>query len=392
MAKTKVIALAIEIEWPYKHHQDLLKGILKFARPLGWRCEFAPFLGVKDAGKSEAYDGIIGRVTPQLERHARKHGIPTVNVWLNSPVNTLPNVFPDVAAAGEMAAASFLSRGYRRFGFVGVKSDVNSNRMLLEGFSKPIEARRFALSLQWWVGETMGDAHAWKSFQESMCHWMQNSTFPIAVLCGNDVIARYFAESCLRAGLRIPQDVAIMGVGNMDISCEMSEPRLSSIEFGFERVGHQAASLLEQMKTDCRKPSSTILIPPAGVVTRTSTDAFVVTDPDVEKAMRVIQARSKSPVSITDVLAEVPLSRRTLERRFREILGCTIYDEITRSHVERAKHFLVTTRHPLKWVAIRAGFSDPRRLSIVFRKAENITPREYRFRHGKRSPSSTQTD
>lgn len=379
--KNPRVALVIDVDWPYKHHQGILSGILEYARPRGWRCEFTPFLGLATAAKEDIYDGIIGRATHQLQRYARKHSIPVVNVWVNSPVRNLPNVLPDKIAAGELAATHFTSRGYRRFGFLGQLADANS-RLLLEGFSKSLKARRFPIR-QHWIKGPSANAADWRKFQDLVRGWMEAWSYPIAILCTADPLARYFADSCIRAGLRIPQDVAIIGVGNTDITCEMCEPRLSSVEHGFERVGVQAATILEEMMQGLAKPPSTTLIAPAGVVTRTSTDAFAVQDPEIEKALRVIQALSQNPVRVADVLEAVPLSRRTLERRFREVLGCSIHDEITRAYLERAKHLLVSTRDPLKWIATRAGFSSPQRLSRVFKEIEKVTPQEYRRSHGK---------
>jgi len=380
-AQSPRIALVIDIDWPYKHHQGILSGILEFARPRGWRCEFTPFLGMATAKKEVVYDGIIGRATRQLERYALDRAIPAVNVWVNSPARKLPNVLPDQLIAGEMAAAHFVARGFRRFGFLGQQSDVSS-RLLLEGFSKLLKAKRFALSQQWVKGTPI-NAGEWRDFQKMLQRWKNDWTYPIAIFSSTDVLARYFIDNCLRAGLRIPQDVAVLGVGNTEMICEMSEPRLSSIEHGNERVGIKAAELLEQMMAGDVRPAPATLIPPAGLVTRTSTDAFAVADLDVEKALRVIQDLSQNPVRVADILDTVPLSRRSLERRFQEVLGCTIHDEITRAYVERAKRLLVSTRHPLKWIATRSGFSSSQRLSKVFRAIEEVTPQEYRRRHGK---------
>lgn len=380
------VALVIDVDWPYKHHQGILSGILEYARPRGWRCEFTPFLGLATAAKEDVYDGIIGRATHQLQRYARKRSIPAVNVWVNSPARNMPNVLPDKFAAGELSAAHFISRGHRRFGFLGQLADANS-RLLLEGFSKSLKAHRYPI-LQHWIKGLPVNAADWRKFQELVRRWMEEWSYPIAILCTTDPLARYFADICVRVGLRIPQDVAIMSIGNTDITCEMCEPRLSSVEHGFERVGAQAAALLEEMMHGQRLAPSTTLIAPAGIVTRTSTDAFAVQDPEVEKALRVIQELSQSPVRVADVLEAVPLSRRTLERRFREVLGCSIHDEITRAYLERAKHLLVSTRDPLKWIATRAGFSSPQRLSRVFREIEKVTPQEYRRSHGKTRPKA----
>ena len=380
------VALVIDIEWPIKHHQGILAGILSFARQQNWRCELTPFLGYETAQSDTRFDGIIGRITRQAERYAIKHSVPAVNVWVNSPVLSLPRVLPNHVAAGAEAASHIFSRGFRRFGFLGRHADTSS-RLLLKGFSDTLQAKRLPIT-QLFVKETPTTAQAWRILQDQLSRWIKKWTLPIAIFCTSDITARYLVDSCLRAGIRIPHDVAILGAGNMEITCEMSEPRISSIELGFELVGRQAAALLAQMMGGKHSPPATTFVSSSSLVVRTSTDSFAVTDAEVAHALRLIQDRSSKPVRVEDILKVVSLSRRTLERRFREILGCTIYDTITSAYLERAKRLLVNTKEPLKLIASQSGFSSSQQLSKVFHKIESITPIEYRRKHSKDSYSS----
>lgn len=130
-----------------------------------------------------------------------------------------------------------------------------------------------------------------------------------------------------------------------------------------------------------KAPKGPLLLPPAGIVTRRSSEVFAVDDPAVAAALRAIQAGSGRPMTVALLQKEIPVSRRTLERRFRKALGRTLHDEIRRAHLERAKRFLIETHEPLKTVALRAGFRDPQQFSRVFRAAEGRTPLDYRRAH-----------
>lgn len=374
------IALAVDLDWPLPHHQGVAQGVLRFARERGWACELDPFLGSAGTGPVR-YDGVIGRVTPALGAWASRTRTPAVNVWINSPVRSLPRVIPDLEAAGAMSARHFLERGLRSLAFLGRESDAAAQGML-RGFRA--EAARAGVPVD--VLAAPADprqAADWHRLQRSLRRWTAGWTPPIGVLAPNDLHARYLCDLCALAKLRIPEDAAILGAGNTALLCDLMEPTLSSLEFGFERVGRGAAELLERLMAGRRPPRAPVLVPPSGIVSRRSSDMFAVADPMVSAALRSIWARSAKPVRVDGILEDVPTSRRTLERRFREEMGRSLHDEIRRAHVERAKRLLVETREPLKVVAARSGFRDAPQFSRVFRTAEGLTPQEYRDRHSK---------
>lgn len=371
------VAVAIDLEWPLRHHQGIVSGVLQVGRERGWTCEVEPFLGSPGAG-SGRYHGVIGRVTRELAAWARRTRTPAVNVWHNSPDTLLPRVHVDFAAAGRLAARHFLDRGLRRFGFLGRERDAAA-RVLLEGFRA--EAGDVDVLL---VPAEPQDAAAWGRVQRPLRRWVESWRPPLGVLASMDSLARYLCDAALRRGRRIPDDVAVVGSGNTSLLCDLLEPTLSSLEHGFERVGRRAAELLDSLMAGRKPPKEPVLLPPSGVVARRSSDVFAVDDPAVAGALRAIWARSGRPLRVSTILQEVPASRRTLERRFRAVLGRTIHDEIRRAHVEQAKRLLVETREPLKVVAARSGFRDPQQFSRVFRAAEKLTPQEFRRVHAAR--------
>lgn len=362
------VAIAIDLDWPLPHHQGVVAGVLAVAREKGWACEIDPYLS------ATRVDGVIGRATRELAAWAARTRTPAVNVWVNSPDRTLPRVGPDFRAAGELAAKHFLERGLRRLAFLGRERDAAA-RGLLEGFRSGGRVETL------FVPADPRGAAGWRRLQSRLRRWAESWETPIGVFASVDLLARYAVDAALRAGLRIPDEVAVMGAGNTALLCDLLEPTLSSVEYGFERVGRRAAELLDGLMKGRKAPRGPVELAPAGIVPRRSSDMFAVADPVVAAALRAIWSRSGKPVKVSSFLDEVPSSRRTLERRFRESLGRTVHDEIRRAHLERAKRMLVETVEPLKVVASRSGFRDAPQFSRVFRSAEGLTPQAYRLLH-----------
>jgi LacI family transcriptional regulator len=285
----------------------------------------------------------------------------------------------DFPAAGALAAAHFRGRGLRRFGFVGQERNA-AGELLLQGFREAVQADGFDVDVLR-VGADPQDGAGWMRIQRPLGRWTRSLRPPVGVLTSSDILARYLCAHGTTAGLRIPDDLAVVGSGNTMLLCELLDPAISSLDHGFERVGRRAAELLEALMAGRTLPPSPVRVPPSGLVPRRSSDVFAVEDAGVAAALRAIWASSHRPTKVAGVLAAVPTSRRTLERRFRELLGRTVHDEIRRAHVEQAKRLLVETADPLKAVATRSGFRDPQQFSRVFRASEGLTPGEYRRIH-----------
>jgi LacI family transcriptional regulator len=380
MGKRRV-GIAIDLDWPIPHHQGVVSGALQVAREKGWTCEVDPFIGFPRAG-SGAFDGVIGRVGRELASWAARTRTPVVNVWTNSPNRSLPRVAIDFAAAGRLAAWHLVDRGFRSFGFFG-REDDSAAHQLLDGFRRALSSRGFSVE-GLLVPGTLENVENWIRLQRPLRRWVSSCKPPVGVLASTDLLARHLCNACQRANLRIPDDVAIVGSGNTALLCDLLEPTISSLEHGYERVGRRAAELLDRMMSGQKPPRKPLLLPPSGLVSRRSSDLFAVDDADVAAALRAIWAASGQPLKVATILQGIPTSRRTLERRFREVLGRTIHDEIRRAHVEQAKRLLVETRESLKVVAARAGFSDPQQFSRVFRASAGLTPQRYRRLHAPR--------
>jgi LacI family transcriptional regulator len=373
MGRRRVIGVAIDIAWPGKHHQATVRGILDAARERNWRCVLDPFLE-----KTAGYDGVIARATRPLAHRLRRARIPAVNVWVNSPDRTLPRVVPDQAAAGRLAAEHLKARGFRRFAFLGHPRDLNTT-LHGSGFREVVDASGFPCSVRL-IRHEPRSGPEWRAVQASLHGWIAEWVLPCGVFVADDFSARLLADVCRRKGLRLPDDVALVGFGNEELTCEMMEPALTSIEQGFERVGRRAVEHLARLLRGAAPRERTELVPPAGIVERASTDVFAVDDREVARALRTIADLSARPVRVPAIVAAVGTARRSLERRFRKSLGRTIHDQIVRAHVERAKRLLAGTDEPLKRVARDSGFRTPQQLSKLFRRSEGTTPLAFRRR------------
>jgi LacI family transcriptional regulator len=177
-------------------------------------------------------------------------------------------------------------------------------------------------------------------------------------------------------GLRLPEDLALVGADNAESICLLSWPPLSSVAVAAERIGQAAGALIDELLVG-RTPTSRFL-PPLGVVTRQSSDLIAVEEPEVAAALRFIADHAHEPIRVHDVVRAVPVARRTLEARFRARLGRSLLDEIQRVHLERAKHLLLTTDWAMPRIAEASGFSDAKRFATVFGQAEGITPLKFR--------------
>jgi LacI family transcriptional regulator len=206
----------------------------------------------------------------------------------------------------------------------------------------------------------------------------------------NDNRARQVLEACRVSGLHVPEEIAVIGVDNDEILCRLSSPLLTSIEQGAERIGYEAAALLDTMMSGKTSGKMRYVIDPVGVVTRLSTDVLAVEDPQVAKAMSFIREHACDGIKVPNVVAAVAASRSGLEARFKTALGRTLHTAIRDVQLERAKSLVTETNLPPKEIAASTGFKSVQHMSSLFRQAVGLPPAEYRrmFRAGLFLPST----
>ncbi len=381
MAKRRRVAFMLDLDWPFKRHHGVFAGTQQYAHECSrWECILDAHPARALAGgrrNNPMYDGIIARVKPQLAKTAKRHGVPIVNVWANSPVTDVPLVSPDFEAVGRMAARHLMGRGFRHFGFLGFirQRTVKTSRT---AFEATVAGAGFPCSALMVPSGYAARASDWGVFNARLDKWIDTWQLPIGVYVSYDILCRYLACACARKGVQVPHEAALVGTHNEPVICAHPEPSLTSIELGYERVGYRAAELLDRMMAGAPATTEPIRLQPTALLPRQSTDSLAVDDPLVARALRFISEHGHERIKVSDVAAAAHVTRRTLERRFRAVLGRSVGEEITRLRVERAKRLLAESNMRMKRLAPEAGFRDAMQMCIVFKRVEGITPSDYR--------------
>jgi len=218
-------------------------------------------------------------------------------------------------------------------------------------------------------------------FETELFHWLRQLPRPIGVMASNDMRGQQVLNGCRELGIAVPEEIAVLGVDNDELLCELSNPPLSSVDPDTGHIGYRAAELLDRMMDGSAAPPPETLLAPRGVVARQSTDVLAIEDADVAAAVRFIRKHACEGIDVGDVIAPLAVSRRSLERRFRKFLERTPNEEITRVQIQRVQELLSDTDLPLGTIAHMAGFRHAEYMSLVFRRHVGQLPRDYRKQH-----------
>lgn len=365
------------------YYRDILRGIKHFAEQRSdWIfTPLSPDSQSVQSLRSVKFDGLIAHVySVELAEALIALRKPVVNVSGVLPEQPIYRVSVDHLLVGRMAAEHLLDRGFRHFGYVGYPDhDFSVGRE--SGFRESLAAAGCTLNTFYEKDLAEVDPTGLWSWNTELPAWLRSLKKPVAVFTSQDIQGVKVSEACRSAGLRVPEDVGILGVDDDDLLCEMTRPSMSSVALPSERIGYEAAFLLSRLMSRRKPLNRAMLLPPREVVARQSTDILCMEDQIVAAAIRYIRDHVHQPIRVANVLKVIPVSRRSLERRFLTTLGRGISQEIRRGHVERAKSLLVGTELPMSEVARLSGFTEGRQLSVVFRQETGQTPTAYRRRH-----------
>jgi LacI family transcriptional regulator len=324
-------------------------------------------------------EGIIARVTSRsLARQIESLRVPTVNVsWSVVPGIKLPQVAADEGAISRLAAEHFQERGFWHFAYVGCSDQLNYVDHCGPTFAQAVADLGYDC-VCFRPRRTKPAAARRPPRIEELAAWLRRLPKPVAILAWDAVRGRQVTEACWKSGIHVPEEVAVLAGYNDDLICEISLPPLSGIDQCPERVGYAAAELLDGMMRGGRAPTLRKDIPPAGVVTRRSTDTLAHDDPDLVAAIRFIREHAHQPIAVKDILKLVPVSRRSLEQRFSEELGRSPATEIRRVHLQRAMELLSRTDMAIPAIASASGFLHPEVMTRAFRRELGVSPTTYR--------------
>jgi LacI family transcriptional regulator len=387
MPKQKKIALLIESSRAYG--RGLLRGVASYLHTHpGWSV-YVQSRSPEDAPPPwlEGWDGdgIIARVESRgMEAVIVRTGLPCVDVRGAFDLD-MPLVETNEHSTCQLAFKHLSSRGFRHFAFCGFEG-ANYSERRLRYFRELAETsgNSFA-SYQSPLPRSSGAELMLSSREQiallstdSLTKWLLALPKPIGLFACNDVCGQQVLNACRESGIAVPEQIAVLGVDNDTVHCELSEPPLSSIQLNALEIGRVASQLLDDMIDHRGTPPAKTFIDAAGLVIRQSTDIVAVEDPVVARAIRFIRQNAHTAISVADVVTAAAVSRRQLERRFYEALSRTPNEEIQRVRIRRVKQFLTTTDLSLNEIAGKVGFEHPEYLSTVFRKAVGMTPMAFR--------------
>ena len=373
--------VALLVETSLASGRDILRGIARYVREHEpWALYHEPRSlseGLPQWLRRWQGHGIIARVqNHEIARAVKATGLPVVDVLGVVPQAKLPLVHVDDMLIARMAAEHLLERGFHYFGFFGLEGENWSERRR--------DCFRHSLRLpseHVFVFETSRRMMAqtpWDRRQDQIARWLAGLPKPVGVMVATDQHGPHVLEACRRAGIQVPDEVAVVGVDNDETLCEVCNPPLSSVQPGHQVVGYKAAALLDSLLRGGEVPPQPAFVHPLGVMTRRSTDVLATADRQVAAALRIIRESPGTGLNAAKVIAQLPVSRSVLQRRFRKEIGRSIQAEIINARLNRARQLLAETDLPLAEVAARSGFKHQEYLGAVFKSHFGKTPAEYR--------------
>lgn len=380
------IILLIDISEEYG--QNLMKGIVKYSKENGpWMfCKMPLFYretlgmdGIVDFARDWGANGIIAQLYNDLDvKKVLDAGIYLIVEDFKERFSDIPNITGGYTEAGKMGAEHFLKKGFRNFAFYGFKNIVWS-RERAEGFENRLKENGF--DVHYFEHEQIHTRDLWYYKPSALSQWLQSLPKPIAIMACDDERGQHITEACKHAGLLIPEEIAVLGVDNDKMTCSLSDPPLSSIELDTEKGGFEAARLMDKLIKKQTTELVDIIVKPTQVITRQSTDIASANDKYIAMALKYIHQYIDTHINVSDVVKQVPLSRRALEKRFLETTGSGVYQYIYNLQIQKFAQRLLETDLTINEIALASGFENSKNISRQFKQVKGCTPIEYRKRH-----------
>ena len=369
--------------------RNLLLGIARYAHAVGqaWSLCRLPLsirdkFGIEaviDLAKKMRADAVIGQFynTDNVELFAR-NGIITIAQDFKARFTTIPNITGPHFLAGKMGAEYFAKKGFRQFAFYGTRDVVWSDERM-QGFRETVRAANPSFTFSALCKNTQNAL--WDYDTNQLVTWLQSLPKPVAIMACDDNHAYHITEACQQGEgggrLRIPDDIAVLGVDNDETICRLSSPNLSSLNQNIEQGGYDVAQLIDRILRDPATPREDVMVQPTHIVTRQSTDIYANNDQHIAEVLKYIHENISQKITVDELVELVPLSRRLLETRFKRSMGTSIYDYILQTRIEKVAQLLCEGMS-VSEAAIELGFSDIKNLSRMFRQQRGMTPSEYR--------------
>ena len=377
--------VALLVETTRTYTRELLSGVRRYVAAHGpWSCFIE--LRALESGpppwlKNWDGDGILTRTfTQEMADVIAATGLPAVELRATFLKSALPFVGMDNHLIGQMVAEHFIDRGYRNFAVYSLHTERFFEERV-QNFVTAVESHGGSCSL---LPEPISDRAAdWEKGQARLMSWLAGLPKPIGVFAANDQLGIRLLDACQRAGIAVPEEVAVVGAENEETLCAFANPPLTSVRFDGATVGFAAAELLARLMRGGARPKGETLFPPKGIVVRESSDEFVINDRLVAHAARMIRENAATGLNVDDLCRRLNASRSTLDRRMKAALGRTPKDEILRVRFREVERLLRETDLTIEAIAEQTGFAYSHDLQAAFKSEYGQTPGG--FRNGKPS-------
>ncbi len=371
-------------QFPYR----LLRGIMAWSRrsEQPWVvCKMPPSykreIGIKGVvrwAKNWRANVVIGQFDPEDDVTLfEKNGIVAIAQDYISKFDTIPNITADYQLTGSIAAQQLYGHGYKHFGFFGYENVCWSDGRL-KGFRDRLKDDFNVDTIHVFNNRQLSSL--WSYDVAELREWLLSLPKPIAIFACDDNQAEILLETCQASEINVPLDVAIVGVDNDEITCNLTVPAISSVDMDIEKAGYQVAEMATRMVEDPNYRGEDIVIRPIALVGRGSTGIMATKDPVVAEAMRYIYQNRARKLQVADVIKQVPVSRRLLEQRFKEVTGASIYTVISNLRMDYFAQQLVSSADTVSEIAARMDEPDTKSISRRFQALKGCTPTEYRKR------------
>ena len=373
--------VALLVETATTYGRSILEGVAKYQRT---HARWSTYMDERELGVSppswllqRPWDGIICRTTtPEVAAKVRRRKIATVDLNDIHDDLGLPRIKSDMVAIGRMAAAHLYERGFRSFAYCGFSNESWSAERC-SGFRNHLAELGFDCSEYGsvWRGKA---APKWDLDQKQIAKWLTKLPKPVGLMACNDVRAQHVLNACSNSDIYVPEQLAVIGVDNDELLCNFCIPPLSSVQPNPQRIGFEAAELLDQLMSGKPPKEKVRLIEPMEVVVRQSTDALGIDDDLVVEAIVLIRDFACFGITVQEVVKRLAVSRSSLERRFRQSLGHSPQQEIRSTQLRRIKELLRDTNFPLAEIARLTGFEHTEYMTVVFKRLTGIPPSVFR--------------
>jgi LacI family transcriptional regulator len=373
--------IAVSLKWyDIRIHQ----GILQYAKTRDWDVLANPHdPWALDVPTADGQIVMLGPNDPRRTRLTEKLKIPVVDLGAYNTLD-LPRVLPDNVMVGRLAAEEFLSRGFKTLSVFSTQTHWYVGERQ-EGFCSVVEKAGLACNCF-----HLKQSHLHKGFfnpsgseKARLYKWLRQTGKPMGIYTIEDESAAMLMRACHQLELAVPEQVALIGTNNDPLICPYTEIPLSSVDIDWKNIGYQAAAYLDKLMRGQKPRKTPLIVPPAGVVCRKSSDTLAVEDLRVSKALSYIQDNSHRHISVTEITENLDIPLRTLQWAFQKSVNCSIQDQINKQRLKRVKDLLVNSDRKVGQISEDLGFSSAQYLNHFFTKITGCTPNEYRRRHKK---------